>query len=131
MVKGEAPPNPALGERLPAKFLVKFDPAGAFPAVTDNQASLILQFFEKFHALGMLIMVDDVTIVKVVSDVHGVRQFKHFGRDLVGKKFHEGKALFGLVNSFFDMLGKNEALIKDEAQMFGRVFSGNRDIVEG
>ena len=83
MIQCETPTISSLRQRLPAKFFVKLYPAGALPTICNNKPGLVLYFFKEFHAGCVLVMINNVAVIKVRPNVHGVCEFKDPGRDLV------------------------------------------------
>ena len=64
-------------------------------------------------------MVNDVCVVQVWSNVCLVHLVKNWARSESGEKFQQPKAFVSLLDFFLNVQTKVEALVEDNAQMFG------------
>ena len=76
---------------FPAKVRVNFDPIRALPTTSHYKSSLVLNRLEEGHGVLKLIVVNNVTVVKVWSNVCLVHFVEYWARSESGQKFKQPK----------------------------------------
>ena len=88
---------------FPAKVRVNFDPTGALPTTSHYKSSLVLNKLKEIHGVLELIVVNNVCVVKVWSNVCLVHLVENWTRSESGKEFKQPKAFIGLLNFLLDV----------------------------
>ena len=111
VIQGHTTAPAPIRQRLPAKFVIKFNSTGTLPASCDNESSFVLDLFYEMHKVFSLVMVDNITIIQMGAYIEFVRKVQDFARNILREVFQEAKTLRYLAHSFMDMLRKVKSAV--------------------
>ena len=76
IVKHKASNMAAIAETLPTKLCIEFGSVSPLPGPRDNKGSLILDCFQNIHRILNLVMINDITIIKMRINIQGAPKKK-------------------------------------------------------